>query len=89
MENNSKTRACTTYRKDFTPEEKVKYNEYIKQRMRVYHDSEKGRKARAAYYQLKKQESKSNKVSLCQLLNKWSDYFIFFYLGKLKYVKVN
>ena len=42
------------YRKDFTPEEKVKYNEYIKQRMRVYHDSEKGRKARAAYYQLKK-----------------------------------
>ena len=54
MENNSKTRACTTYRKDFTPEEKVKYNEYIKQRMRVYHDSEKGRKARAAYYQFKK-----------------------------------
>lgn len=54
MENNSKTRACTTYRKDFTPEEKVKYNEYIRQRMRVYHDSEKGRKARAAYYQLKK-----------------------------------
>jgi DNA-binding SARP family transcriptional activator len=54
MENNSKTRACTTYHKDFTPEEKVKYNEYIKQRMRVYHASEKGRKARAAYYQLKK-----------------------------------
>ena len=54
MESNSKTRACKTYRKDFTPEEKVKYNEYIKQRMRVYHDSEKGRKARAAYYQLKK-----------------------------------
>ena len=54
MENNSKTRPFTNYRKDFTPEEKVKYNEYVRQRMRVYHDSDKGRKARAAYYQLKK-----------------------------------
>ena len=65
MEHNTKMRTCTNYRKDFTPEERIKYNEYVKQRMRIYHASDKAKANRQAYYQLKKKINQEQQSDVC------------------------
>ena len=54
-------RSCTKYRKDFTPEERAKYNEYMKERMRVYLSSEKGKLKQSQYHKERYQRKKLEK----------------------------
>lgn len=57
---NTPMRTCTYYRKDFSPEERVRYNKYVKDRMKVYHAKDEVKAKRTIYekerYQKKKLE---------------------------------
>ena len=62
-----KPKNITNYRKDFTPEERAAYNAYVLTRMKIYHQTENGKKVAARntmnYLQKKKLESLNNQIA--------------------------
>jgi len=58
----------TNYRKDFTPDERIAYNNYVKERMTIYFKTDKG-KAKAKehnqkYRDKKRKEAKETKEAI-------------------------
>jgi len=58
----------TNYRKDFTPEERIAYNAYVKGRMNIYFKTDKGKaKARECskkhYYKIKDEKINNEKIN--------------------------
>jgi hypothetical protein len=61
-----KPKNITNYRKDFTPEERAAYNAYVLTRMKIYYQTENGKKVAARntmnYLQKKKLEALNNQM---------------------------
>jgi len=61
-----KPKNITNYRKDFTPEERAAYNAYVLTRMKIYYQTENGKKVAARntmnYLQKKKLEASNNQI---------------------------
>jgi hypothetical protein len=61
-----KPKNITNYRKDFTPEERAAYNAYVLTRMKIYYQTENGKKVAARntmnYLQKKKLEAVNNQM---------------------------